>query len=312
MTKKVIRVKILGYDLETDMIKFKNTLLLKTALASLCAVSMTACSSGDESGGNNPSGSNGEQPAARKTVTVSEFTGEEKSEDIVIEHITGSTYEGWMMLVKNSDDISVEVNPYLGTGSQAPDLDTYVDTFKAVGGINGGGFLDEGGRGNGSIPQGIVIHDGKLVYGNPNVYQPIIGIDKDDKLVCIGGTGNDAMKWGIKEAVTFGPVYISNYKDVFDRNTTNLAMLNPRTAIGQATDGTFLLLVIDGRGPSSFGAKYEDVIEIFQSYDAINAANLDGGNSTAMIYKGEYVNNTVSMYGSRNLPTVFLVKEGGN
>ena len=275
MTKMLFRVNIHGYDLETDMIKFEKTLLMKSVLAGLCAVSMAACSSGNDSGNNGSSGSNEEQPAARKTVTVSEFTGEEKTEDIVVEHITGSTYEGWMMLVKNSDDISVEVNPYLGTGAQAPDLDTYVDTFKAVGGINGGGFMDEGGTGNGSIPQGI-------------------------------------LKWGIKEAVTFGPVYISNYKDVFDRNTTNLAMLNPRTAIGQATDGTFLLLVIDGRGPSSFGAKYEDVIEIFQSYDAINAANLDGGNSTAMIYKGEYVNNTVSMYGSRNLPTVFLVKEGGN
>ncbi|MBQ1324990.1 MAG: phosphodiester glycosidase family protein, partial [Solobacterium sp.] len=47
---------------------------------------------------------------------------------------------------------------------------------------------------------------------------------------------------------------------------------------------------------------------IMRSYDAQAAANLDGGNSTAMIYKGEYVNTTVSMYGSRHLPTVFLVK----
>ena len=110
--------------------------------------------------------------------------------------------------------------------------------------------------------------------------------------------------------MTFGPIYINNYEDVFDYSTTNLAMLNPRTAIGQAGDGTFLLLVIDGRGPSSFGAEYGDVVKVFQAYDAINAANLDGGNSSAMMYNGEYVNNTVSMYGSRNLPTVFLVKEG--
>ena len=213
-------------------------------------------------------------------------------------------------VLKTPDDITVEVNPYLGTGADAPELETYVEKFKAVGGINAGGFMDEGGTGNGSIPQGIVIHNGELLYGNPNVYQSIIGIDKDDKLVCTGGTGNDALKWGMKEAVTFGPVFISNYEDVFDRNYQNLAMLNPRTAIGQASDGTMLLLVLDGRGPSSFGAKYEDVIDIFRSYDAINAANLDGGNSTAMIYNGEYVNNTVSMYGSRNLPTVFLVKEG--
>ncbi|MBE6122807.1 MAG: phosphodiester glycosidase family protein [Erysipelotrichaceae bacterium] len=280
--------------------------VLKSIAVSVAAASLIACSS---SGGGESGGSSDSQ-GGRKTVTVSEFTGVEQSDDMWIEHITGSTYEGWMMCVKNSDDITVEVNPYLGTGADAPELETYVEKFKAVGGINAGGFMDEGGTGNGSIPQGIVIHNGELLYGNPNVYQSIIGIDKDDKLVCTGGTGNDALKWGMKEAVTFGPVFISNYEDVFDRNYQNLAMLNPRTAIGQASDGTMLLLVLDGRGPSSFGAKYEDVIDIFRSYDAINAANLDGGNSTAMIYNGEYVNNTVSMYGSRNLPTVFLVKEG--
>ena len=285
---------------------FSKAALRKTATV-LCVFALTGCSGGG-SGGGGDSGASAMPEKQRKTVTVTEYTGEPETEDIRVEHISGTTYEGWMMLVKNPDDISVQVNPYLGTGYDAPDLDTYVADFKAVGGINGGGFMDEGGRGNGSIPQGIVIHDSKLVYGNPNVYQSIIGIDKDDKLVCIGGTGNDAMKWGIKEAVTFGPVFISNYEDVFDRNYRNLAMLNPRTAIGQASDGTFLLLVIDGRGPSSFGAKYEDVIKIFQSYDAINAANLDGGNSTSMIYNGKYVNNTVSMYDSRNLPTVFLVK----
>ena len=288
------------------MVKNWYQSVLKSIAVSVAAASLIACSS---SGGGESGGSSDPQ-GGRKTVTVSEFTGVEQSDDMWIEHITGSTYEGWMMCVKNSDDITVEVNPYLGTGADAPELETYVEKFKAVGGINAGGFMDEGGTGNGSIPQGIVIHNGELLYGNPNVYQSIIGIDKDDKLVCTGGTGNDALKWGMKEAVTFGPVFISNYEDVFDRNYQNLAMLNPRTAIGQASDGTMLLLVLDGRGPSSFGAKYEDVIDIFRSYDAINAANLDGGNSTAMIYNGEYVNNTVSMYGSRNLPTVFLVKEG--
>ena len=84
-------------------------------------------------------------------------------------------------------------------------------------------------------------------------------------------------------------------------------MLNPRTAVGQQEDGTFLLLVIDGRGPSSFGAKYEDVVEIFRSYGAMNAGNLDGGNSSVMIYNGKYIHYPVSMYTSRNLPSVVLV-----
>ncbi len=228
--------------------------------------------------------------------------------DIEIVPIYGSTYEGYMMMVHNPSDISVAVNPYLGSGAAAPSLDEYVSMYHALGGINGGGFQDDGGHGNGSIPQGIVIHEGELVYGNPNTYLGIVGITKDGKLFCANATGNECLEWGVQEAVTFGPVFINNYQVVFKEGTDNLGMLNPRTAIGQRSDGTFMLLVIDGRGPTSFGALYEDVIKIFQANDAVNAANLDGGNSSAMIYDGEYVNTPVSMYGSRNLPTVFLVK----
>ncbi|MCF0109759.1 MAG: phosphodiester glycosidase family protein, partial [Erysipelotrichaceae bacterium] len=42
---------------------------------------------------------------------------------------------------------------------------------------------------------------------------------------------------------------------------------------------------------------------------AVNAANLDGGNSTIMMYRDQVVNSTVSIYGGRHLPTAFIVKE---
>ena len=246
-------------------------------------------------------------------VTVSQASMAAKNlnevdKDIEIVPIYGTTYEGYMMLVRNPEDISVAVNPYLGSGGAAPSLDEYVEMYDAVAGMNGGGFEDAGGHGNGSIPQGVVIHEGKLVSGPANTYMSIIGIDKNNKLICAGMTAEEALKWGVQEAVTFGPIFINNYEVVFKPGTDNLGMLNPRTAIGQRSDGTFMLLVIDGRGPTSFGALYEDVVKIFQENDAVMAVNLDGGNSTAMILDGEYVNTTVSMYGSRNLPTVFLVK----
>ena len=248
----------------------------------------------------------------QNTVSINETAqtedGTAEVKDLEIVPIYGTTYEGYMMLIHNPADISVAVNQYLGTSQSAPSLDEYVEMYHALAGINGGGFQDDGGHGNGSIPQGIVIHEGKLVYGNPDVYLGIVGITKDGELFCADATGNECLEWGLQEAVTFGPVFINNYQVVFRPGTDNLAMLNPRTAIGQRSDGTFMLLVIDGRGPSSFGALYEDVIRIFQANDAVNAANLDGGNSSAMMYDGNYVNTPVSMYGSRNLPTVFLVK----
>ena len=84
--------------------------------------------------------------------------------------------------------------------------------------------------------------------------------------------------------------------------------LNPRTVIGQRYDGAFLLMVLDGRQPSSFGSTYQDIIDIMQQYDAVNAANLDGGNSTVMVYDGETLNTTVSIKGDRRVPTAFIVE----
>lgn len=231
---------------------------------------------------------------------------DKNGDGVIIEHIYGGTYEGYMMIVKNPEDVSIAINPHMGSGAAAPELEDYVEMHDAIGGINGGGFADAGGTGNGSIPAGIVIMDGKVISGAGS-YQPILGITKDHKLVTTTCSPQDALDLGVVEAVTFGPTFITNWEVVYRPGTDNLNMLNPRTAVGQQEDGTFLLLVIDGRGPSSFGAKYEDVVEIFRTYGAMNAGNLDGGNSSVMIYNGKYIHYPVSMYTSRNLPSVVLV-----
>ena len=253
-----------------------------------------------------------EWEAIRKNQITFEVEPEEKTmvdeNGIEIKHFTGSTYEGYIMLVHNPEDVFVAVNPNMDNGQLAPDLMDYVKMHNAIGGINAGGFQDAGGMGNGGLAWGIVIHEGKLISGRMDEYLPVIGIDSDNKLVCADTTAAQALEWGIKEAVTFGPVFISNYKVVYEDGSGDYPMLNPRTGIGQRGDGAFLLVAVDGRGPSSFGALYEDVVKVFQANDAYMAANLDGGNSTAMIYNGQYVNTCVSMYNSRNLPTVFLVK----
>ena len=47
-----------------------------------------------------------------------------------------------------------------------------------------------------------------------------------------------------------------------------------------------------------------------------NAANLDGGSSSMLVYNGEVQNVCASLYGSRPLPTAFIVTQplddGGN
>ena len=54
--------------------------------------------------------------------------------------------------------------------------------------------------------------------------------------------------------------------------------------------------------------RYADLIEVMLDFGAVNAANLDGGTSSFMYYEGELVNDKASLYGTRKLPTAWIVK----
>jgi len=121
-------------------------------------------------------------------------------------------------------------------------------------------------------------------------------------------TGKQALDWGLTEAVTFWPALIKNYESVYTGGGV-VNNLNPRTVIAQKSDGSILFVVIDGRQPSSFGARYSDVIDMLLTMDVKTAGNLDGGNSSEMIYDGQVINSTVSFYGGRALPSSFIVSK---
>ena len=57
---------------------------------------------------------------------------------------------------------------------------------------------------------------------------------------------------------------------------TGLNEQQPRTAIGQAKDGTVIMMVIDGRQMHSFGISIERCGEIMEQYGAYQASMLDG------------------------------------
>lgn len=225
---------------------------------------------------------------------------------IEILDVKGTTFEGKLMIVHDPSRVFVACNPQMDSGAAGYSVEQYIEQNDAIAGINAGGFEDVGGNGNGGTAYGIVIHDGKLISGELDEYTPVIGINYANQLIVGDMSAQQALDYDIRDAVTFGPVFIRNWEVVFESGRH--PGLNPRTVIGQREDGAFLLLVLDGRQPSSFGSTYQDIIEIMQQYGALNAANLDGGNSSVMVYDGEILNSTVSIKGDRRVPTAFIVK----
>lgn len=238
-----------------------------------------------------------------------------KPENLIVEEngiqifeVHGPTYNGWIMVVQDPSRVAVGVCRENFNSKPGLVLHDIAARYNAIAAINGGGFSDEGGLGNGGRPIGLVISNGEVlnkasINSDHNI---VMGFDQDDKLIVGKMTSEEAVKKGLRDALAFGPALVVNGEAA--KFSGSSSGLNPRTAIGQRRDGAVLLLVIDGRQASSLGATYADMINVLMEYEAFNAANLDGGSSSMLWYNGEYINKGVILTGSRELPTAFIVK----
>ena len=243
------------------------------------------------------------------------FHPDEDEDGIIIEPVKGAGYSGYMMIVRDPSRVILGSIPS-SYGKEGYVLSEYVKHFDGVAGTNAGGFYDPGGLGDGSIPDSVVVVDGKIYYMEYGCGTEggggIAAIDGNHILhVAKSMTRQELIDNDIRYAVCYGPVLINNGISA-DPNSL-IKGLNPRTAIGQCADGAMLFLVIDGRQVASMGANYQDLVEIMERYGAINAVNLDGGSSSMLWFRDHYVNNSSSVVGVRDMPTSFVIlKEGAN
>lgn len=231
---------------------------------------------------------------------------DEDGDGIIIDTVKGEGFSGYMMIVQDPSRVIMASKPE-AFGHRGYTVAQMVAEFDAVAGINAGGFYDPNGQGNGSIPDTMVIYQGQIYYPEFGSAAGFVGIDNNHIMHVGRFTASQAKEKNIQYGVGFGPVLIANGEVV----SLAASGVNPRTGIGQRSDGAILMLVIDGRQVTSLGATYQDMAEIFLSYGAVNACNLDGGSSSMMWYQGGYINNCASVSGVRPVPTTFLVlKEG--
>ena len=234
---------------------------------------------------------------------------DEDGDGIIVQDVKGQGYSGKMMVVLDPSRVIMGSVPS-SFGNRGYTVAEMVQYYDAVAGINAGGFYDPNGSGNGSIPDTMVVFDGQIYYAESGVSMGFVGFDENYIMHVGKPSMNDIIEKKIQYGVCFGPVLVSNGQV---HNPEQLVSgVNPRTAIGQRSDGAVLLLVVDGRQVSSLGATYMDLAEIFLSYGAVNACNLDGGSSSVMWFEGDYINSPSTFVGIRPVPTTFLVLKQGD
>lgn len=230
------------------------------------------------------------------------------TDEVEVIDIRKPTFKGKLLIVHDPSRVVVgTLDRWGGLGWY---LSEFVERYDALAGTNAGSFEDPNGGGLGGIPDGLVMKDGEISYGSLyTTYNGVIGFDADHVMHVGRMTGQEALDLGLVTAVSFppGPTLI---KDGVKQ--TNLGGgVNPRTCVGQRADGAVLILVVEGRHPDSIGATYDDLADLMEEYGAVNAGNLDGGSSSAMIYEGVQITHGSNLIGSRPIATAILVLREG-
>lgn len=250
---------------------------------------------------------------------------------IELVEISGRSFFAKMLIINDPSRVKLStIYPWsdFNKSKYGETLEQLVQRGDYAAGINGGEYYSEGNWGG--IPKGLVVCDGVIQYNAPQAGDVMVGFTQNNILM-IADIGNMSVEQAeqfvadnqIRDAVSF--------KDIDDGDNNHFTKLiingtsreisgsgsgaNPRTVIGQRADGAVLMLVTDGRGAAGhLGATAQDLISIMQEYGAVNAANLDGGSSSAMYYNGTYEMTSVTLYYSTSswrLPTAFVVEKRG-
>lgn len=249
------------------------------------------------------------EPVVYESIYEEQVLKKDEENDLYkVIDIEGDGYKGHMVVVYDASRVTLFEAPNINFGGKQ--MDTMIKLADAYVGMNASGFSR---RSDGGLnPAGSVIMNGKVVHNNGSTGWGggIIGFTNDNVLVLTKSSPQEAIKMGVRDAVSFGPFLIVNGQPSEFKGNGGYGIA-PRTAIGQRKDGIVLMLVIDGRRPGhSLGVDMLELTNIMLKYGAYNASNLDGGGSSSLAVEGEIINvaGGSGYSGNRYLPNAWIVK----
>ena len=146
----------------------------------------------------------------------------------------------------------------------------------------------------GNTSEGVVIRNGVIYRANPTDCDVCV-LYYDGTMKVMPGSSfsvEEAIADGAWQAWTFGPALLDSSGEPITAfsSSNRIISANPRTAIGYYEPGHYCLVVVDGRGESS-GITLSRLSQLFHDLGCTAAYNLDGGNSSIMVWGDEVINN---------------------
>lgn len=228
---------------------------------------------------------------------------------VAITPISGQGYNGYVMLVHNPR--LVRLVPAVVKGGMGQYITDMAKQNGAIAGTNASGFEDPNGNGWGGIPVGLEMVGGKVLNQPKGTADwTTVGFTQSGVLVMGQYSQSQLQKMKVQDAMQFHPELVVNGKPMITSGDGGWGY-GPRTAIGQAKDGTVIFVIINGRfhGGSGMGASQRQVMDIMLQYGAVNACAMDGGSSSVLYHDGKILNSpsTIDPNGERHLPDAWMV-----
>ena len=161
---------------------------------------------------------------------------------------------------------------------------------------------------------GVVIRDGEVIsektynkqlHNLPNL--DILAQFPDGTLKAYGSaeiTAQELIDKGVVNVFCFGPVLIKDGQINSLVTDKWYETKSPRQALGMIEPGHYLLLSVQGRMKTSEGCGLIRMAQMMQQRGVVEALNLDGGNTMAIIFRGRMLNKLATWENKKFVRTV--------
>ncbi len=252
-----------------------------------------------------PAGDGSPDRSGGETIrTVGSYTGSGISVTVT-EHTTADGQVTYYVADIYADDVT-SVQTALAGGTYGSGYRDEIGDMAA----SSGALLAINGDYYGNTNEGVVIRNG-VIYRANRTDCDICVLYYDGTMRVMPGASfsvEDAIRDGAWQAWTFGPALLDTDGSVLTAfaSSSRIISANPRTAVGYYEPGHYCMVVVDGRGESA-GITLPALSQLFHDLGCTAAYNLDGGNSSIMVWNNAVINDPSG--GGRESSDALLIAE---